>query len=584
MTPPAPDELRPGRKPCGRLIRNATGSHFAQAVAASALVAVTLTGCLGDETTAPVSMPTAAAGAVAGGDLVVGIVAPQSIDPALVATTDVGGMTVVRTMCDSLLARDPATSTLKPAIAESWRVLDGGARIAVRLRADVRFSDGRKLAARDVAASLARVAAPDTVSPVAELLEHVGGYTELRDRKVERDELTGVQVVSARDLEIVLSRRDAQYVDLLATTVGVPVPRDAPDQRGFAERPVCVGPYALAKAWRTGDSTITLERSSSYYGGNTAFTRGGAGWADRITFMLYPTREKAEAAFRRGEVDVAPVANDRLAEARGIAGAGVETAPTGTLEYVGLPFATPPFDDARVRRALSQALDRARIAAVVYRGGRVPATSLFPPNLDDRVVEPDACGDAAPDDGDVDSARATLRASGVQLAGLTVPLYFNDEFHNRALMTEVAAQWQSAFRLRSRLVPMPFDAYLARGTSGTGFDGPFRLAHAAPYLDLGEFLGPLFSTETIGTENLSRFSIGRFDYYLRREARQAISIEDQRDRYANVHRGLCAQVPIVPVVWGTASYLGRPTEVGLASGRLLDRATATPLLREVYVR
>jgi len=548
------------------------------------VVAVATGGCFGGDSADPVAVPSAPPGVTAGGELTVGIVAPLSIDPALVTTTDVGGTIVVRTMCDSLLSHDPDSAVLRPAIAQSWRVLDGGERISLRLRDDVRFSNGDRLSAQDVAASLARVVSPDTVSPVAEVLKHVAGYTELRDRKVERDALGGIQIVSSRDVELVLTRRDAEYVSILATTVGVPVPRTSAEDAGFAERPICVGPYQLADAWQPGDPTITLERSDTYVAGNSAMTRNGLGWADQITFRTYATRQLAEQAYRRGEVDVAPVANDRLAQVATLPSTAVETEPTGALEYLGLPTTTAPFDNPEVRRALSQALDRERIVRVVYAGGRVPATSLLPPTLPDGLVDEDVCPGTAPAGGDLDVARASLRASGVDLAGVTVPLYFNDEFRNRALVTEVAAQWLAAFDLRSRLVALPFDAYLARGIGGTGFDGPFRLAHATPYLGAGDFLGPLFSTEAIGTENLSRFSNPRFDRDLRREARQAIAVEDQRDEYAALTRLLCTQLPVIPVAFGTASYLLRSDVLASAAGRVLDRATATPLLREIYFR
>ncbi len=545
---------------------------------------ITASGCFGGATSDPAPIPSSLPGVAAGGELVVGIVTPVSIDPALVTPTDVGGTTVVRTMCDSLLSLDPAESVLRPSIVESWRVLEGGERIALRLRDDVRFSNGDRLSAQDVAASLARVVSPDTVSPVANQLERILGFTALRERKVERDDLAGIQVVSSRDLELVISPRDAQYVNLLASTLAVPVPRKAADDAAFSARPICAGPYVLTAPWQTGEPTIMLERSSRYFSGNTAVTRGGAGWADRIIFKLYPSREKAEEAFRRGDVDVAPLANDRLAAAAAIPGAAIETRPTGTLEYVGLPTTTAPFDNPDVRRALSQALDRSRIAKTVYVGGRVPATSLLPTNLPDRLVDHGVCAGAAPVDGDREAARRSLAKSGVSLEGVTVPLYFNDEFRNRALMIEVAAQWRSAFGLRTRLVPLPFDSYVGRGTGGTGFDGPFRLAFAAPYLDAGEFFGPLFSTDAIGTDNFSRFSSPRFDRDLRREARQAIAIEDQRAEYAALHQLLCTQLPVIPVVLGTASYIVRSSVVASATGRVVDRATATPLLRELYLR
>ena len=553
------------------------------AVGVSVLAA---SGCLQMQKDLPPRPVAAVAGAEPGGTVTVGITAPTSIDPALVSPADAAGSLVVRTMCDSLMATDPVTGDLRPDIAAGVLLGRGGTILTVRLRRGVRFNDGSALTAADVVAALTRVARPAVASANAAMLHHVFGFQQLQDDEDKAHErLSGLFAVDPRTVQIALTTADSGFVRTLATTVAVPIPRhDARDNGfgAFSRQPVCVGPYRLAAPWRPGDPTITLVRAAGYDGGNPGLTRAGRGWADRIAFRIYPTEAAAYDGYLHGEVDVAqvPAASADTAIAR--LGAATVRGPDATLGYVGLPTTVAPFDDPVVRRALSMSLDRNAIVRDIYHGGRTAAQGLYPPVVGDEIWRADACGGATPLTPDASGARALLGARLASLRRTAWPLYFDDEFANRALVTAAAAQWHHALGLDFHLVPMSFTDYLPKAVQAPGFDGPFRLSYASASASSSDYVGDLLTSASVDSSNATRFVDRVVEQEYAHEASTHLGAA-AAGSWRVIEERFCAQMPLIPVTFNDQVWAWRPT-VGAAGGRQLDRATGLPLLRETYRR
>ena len=97
---------------------------------------------------------------------------PAELDPAL--QSDIASARVSAQLFESLTAIDPSL-TVRPALAESWDILDGGRRIVFHLRPGQTFSDGSPLGAADVVRSWLRVIDPKRPSPLASLMADVEG-------------------------------------------------------------------------------------------------------------------------------------------------------------------------------------------------------------------------------------------------------------------------------------------------------------------------------------------------------------------------------------------------------------------------
>ncbi|MGH2813125.1 MAG: ABC transporter substrate-binding protein [Actinomycetota bacterium] len=547
-----------------------------------AAASLTLAGCAGDE---PQTIKKAARGARPGGNLTVGITPPGSIEPS--NAFEPMGQLVVRTMCDPLIDVDPVTGELKPAIAESWQIHSDGRRITLKLRKDVRFHNGEEVQADDVAFALSRVADREYASAVAELLRPIAGFDEIHgeidtDNEELLERLAGVRPTEEYGLEIGLKEPNADFLRALTHPLASPIPKEEvlEDPDAFERKPVCAGPYRLAEPWDPSKQSIKLERFRDYYGLNLAFTRGGRGYPDTIEFRVDRDPDSALAAQQAGNSDLVRVPAARIAENR--PDPGFFQAPSATLEYLGLPVTTDAFANSAVRVALSQAVNRQALVDAVFAGGRVPATGILPPAAGD-VFREGACAELVPPTGSVDSATALLNEEGIQLGGTTMRLYFNDEFNNRKVVENVAAQWKAALGMNSELVAVGWDEYITRATGQGGFDGPFRMSRAAPYASPDQYLFPLFHSDSIGQENFTRFASPTFDRLLERSARRAETLEDLKVEYRRLEQVACSRMPIVPLTFGSQEYVAS-ARTASAVETFADRTSGQPAIRELYVR
>ena len=111
----------------------------------------------------------------AGGSARIALAAPTDLDPA--ASGDAESAAVIAQLFETLTAIDE-TLQLRPALAESWRVEDGGLRIVVHLRPDLRVQRRLPVAGVRRRPQLAAGDRPAAPSPLATLLLDVRGAAE----------------------------------------------------------------------------------------------------------------------------------------------------------------------------------------------------------------------------------------------------------------------------------------------------------------------------------------------------------------------------------------------------------------------
>ncbi len=274
------------------------------------------------------------------------------------------------------LVRFDSQLRLVPALAERWENPDQRTYV-FHLRRGLRFSDGRPLGARDVAASL--TAARERSWPV-------------------RDYLRAIESVTASDDERVVIRTRFPYQILLTKLQWAFVlPADA-----VAKQPVPVvgsGPYRV-ESWTPGKE-LRLVRNDYYRGPAPAFARA--------RLVVVPDERKRVDMLLRGDADVAtdvPLDAVESLRRRG----DVTVVRRGSLRVLSLNLRpdTPPFDDRRVREAIDLAIDRRQLVDNALSGFSEPATQIVHPS----VVGYDP--EIKPTRVDRDKARALLLEAGVR--------------------------------------------------------------------------------------------------------------------------------------------------------------------------
>ena len=296
-----------------------------------------------------------------------------SLDPWV----DGSSLVATRQVFETLVAIDPLTGAVVPALAASWQLGDDGTSWTFTLRDGVRFHDGSALDAAAVAASFGRG-------------RTTSAYRALFD---EPSAIVGVQAVDPHTVRFDLRAPFGPFLAHLAS----------PQAAIARSSGVGTGPFAASPSALAPDGTLTLRRNDSYW------RRDASGkqlpYLDGL--VLRPVRDAPSrlAELRAGRVEVAldlPIA--QASSARSDPSLVVSPSKDPALASLRIDATTQPFDRAEVRRAVAMAVNRNALAAV-YAGTSRPATQVVPSGslgYDDSVVEfavldPDAARKALAD-------------------------------------------------------------------------------------------------------------------------------------------------------------------------------------------
>ena len=262
----------------------------------------------------------------------------QTLDPAL--SYDGGGNNLVTyAECDSLLAFGDDLS-LQPQIASSWKQRDKLTYVYT-LRQDARFWDGKPVTAADVAFSFNRILDPKLASPLQSVVPTVKGMT-----------VTGKWQVT---LKLKSPDPRARWVAALPTGQIVEKAFVQKAGKAFGTTPaktMCSGPYQPT-SWVKGQ-TIALKLVANYW------DKAHTPQAKTVTFQTIGDPAAMVAALRSGQLDGTFDLDGRNAGTINGGGLTVATAPGNQIDYISPNLLKGPLQDARVRRALSLAIDRER--------------------------------------------------------------------------------------------------------------------------------------------------------------------------------------------------------------------------------
>jgi oligopeptide transport system substrate-binding protein len=300
---------------------------------------------------------------------------PDTLDPH--KATGTWENNIVGDMFLGLMTEDARANPI-PGAAESWQASRDGLTYTFTIR-DHSWSDGTPVTAHDFVYAFRRVADPKTASQYVALLYPIAGMRDAAEGKAPLADI-GVVARDDRTLEIRFLYQVPYLPGLFCHFAAFPVPSHVVEKYGDAwilpEHAVTNGPYVL-KEWRSNDF-IRLEK-------NPLFHAAGEVPIRRIFF--YPTQDAAAAVkrFRGGEFDLI---TDTLPPQQVVwlhqnMRRQMRVAPYMLSQYVQFNLTQKPFDDIRLRRAMSLAIDREILCAKVMRGGEAPSYSLVPPGMPD---------------------------------------------------------------------------------------------------------------------------------------------------------------------------------------------------------
>ena len=297
---------------------------------------------------------------------------PETLDPALITGQPEGR--IANALFEGLTSFDASGHPI-PGVAERWEISPDRRVYTFHLRPDAAWSNGERVTANDFLRSWRRVLDPATGSEYASQLYHVRNGRAFNEGKLRDFSQVGVRVLDPATLEVTLENPTPYFLDLCAFTTLLPVPlatvERAPDDWTKPGKLVSNGAYTLAE-WRVNDR-IRLVRNPHYW--NRAHVAMGS--VDILPIS------KANAAFNvyaAGQADLVMdkglVPNQLLDELK--KRPDFHAAPFLGTYFLRFNCTRPPFNDARVRRAVALVIDKKLLVDKITRAGEPPATSFTP--------------------------------------------------------------------------------------------------------------------------------------------------------------------------------------------------------------
>jgi ABC-type transport system substrate-binding protein len=298
---------------------------------------------------------------------------PATLDPAL--ASDIYSLFLVRQLFSGLLAYDDNLNVVPDIAAGMPSRSADGKTYTFALRRGVQFPDGQEVTAADFKYSFERATDPKLAGAQSPGALPAGVYFDdivgVKDKLAGKaTSLQGVQAPDPYTLVLTTETPQAGFLAKLASGPDFVVQKSNVESGAdWTEHPKGTGPFTLEK-W-THRYEIVLAAKDNYLGGRPRL--------DRVNVWMGSTAMQGVQQYQAGGLDLAAVSADEVGQIsdRNSASWGELQGPAGpSLTYLGFNLRQKPFEDPKVREALSKVIDRQSLARAMFTA-RVQQASGF---------------------------------------------------------------------------------------------------------------------------------------------------------------------------------------------------------------
>ncbi len=341
---------------------------------------------------------------------------PRGLDPALV--DDGESSKIIVNIYEGLLKYAKDSTKVEPCLAKSWDVSKDGLTYTFHLQEGVKFQDGTDFDAEAVKYNIDRQLPPKVTEDMSYASFVFGSVKD-------------VKVVDKNTVQINMKEACTPFLNNLAMSLGAPMasPKALKENNNnINEHPCGTGPYTFV-SW-TKSQNVVLVRNDNYWG-TKALTKN-------VIFKFISDNSARVVALNNGEADMIDGIDATVVKQIEGSGNKIYEAPGMNINYMAYNTTKKPLDDAKVRTALSQAVNVPELVKSLYQGYSEPATSVLPTFMEgyDASIK-QASFDAA-------AAKATLAAAG--LTKVHMITYTNPRPYNTANGQALAEAIQGYFK------------------------------------------------------------------------------------------------------------------------------------------
>lgn len=401
---------------------------------------------------------------------------PETLDPGK-ATENVG-INILGNTSEGL-TRVSKEGSPEPGVAEKWDISEDGSEYIFYLRKDAKWSDGKPVTANDFVYSWRRVLNPETAADYAYFLYPVLNAEAANTGEVSVEEI-GIEAVDEYTLKIKLDKPVNYFLSLCTFITTYPVRQDVveadPEGWGLSDNGIISNGPFYVKEWKHNEKVVMVKNPNYWDAENVKL--------DEFTMTLINEESTALAAFESGDIDgsdTVPVAEipRLLAESDEF-----YILPNLSLYYYVFNNSAPPFDNEKVRKAFTLAIDRKAIVETVTMDSSTPASGMLPSGLiyggeefrkagGDYDIKPTA---------QVEEAQKLLAEAGYPNGeGLpTIKVNYNTLERHRKIAEAIQEMWKKNLGVEVELVNQEWKVHLATLEEGNFQVG--RIGWGADYV------------------------------------------------------------------------------------------------------
>ncbi|MBW3695491.1 peptide ABC transporter substrate-binding protein [Vibrio sp. T187] len=441
---------------------------------------------------------------------------PSTLDPSFV-NSGMPGDIIVNDMFEGLVIEN-SQGQIIPGQAISWTISENGKTITFTLRDGIKWSNGAPVIASDFIFSWQRAVSPNTGNNTGHyfVTANILNADEILQGTKPASEL-GIKALDDKTVEIQLEKPTPYFLSLMSIKTFFPLPQSLVTEKGDqwtrAENIISNGAYTLKK-W-VPNEYVEVSRNSQYWDDSKTVI-------NKVTYLGLSSQNAELVRYQAGEIDMTNrVQLEYYNKLKSEDPQQIKAQPLLGSYVYAFNTTQAPFDNLKVRQALSMAVHRDILVDKVTGQGEPEAYNVVPSTIPD-YQSPASEFAALTATQRVEQAKQLLAEAGYnQDNPLRFTLTYNTSENHKKIAIAIASMWKP-LGVQVDLQNMEWKAYVAAKSSGD-----YQLARSWAFGDYPEPSALLEGFTCQHSANESGYCNQEFDKLLK----QASLVSEQSERY-----------------------------------------------------
>ncbi|MFA0655999.1 ABC transporter substrate-binding protein [Vibrio sp. 10N.222.49.C12] len=476
---------------------------------------------------------------------------------------------VIRDLLEGLVNQDGDGNTI-PGVAESWETTDNKT-FTFHLRKDAKWSNGDPVTANDFVYSFQRAVDPATASPYAWYMEYTKmvNAKDIVAGKKDKSEL-GVKALDDYTLEVTLDTAVPYFVMMMGHTTVKPVHKATVEKFGdqWTKPENFVGNGAFVPNQWVVNERLELVRNENYWDNEHTVL-------NTVTFLPIENQVAEMNRFLSGELDFTyEVPNEHFRRLQKEYPEDVNIKGNLCTYYYQFNAQKAPFDDVRVRKAISYAMDRDIVTKAILGQGQKPAYFLTPEITAGFDPVTPEYGQLSQKERIAEAKRLLEEAGYTKSNPLEFNLLYNTSENHKKLAVAIASMWKKELGINAKLENQEWKSYL--DSKDTGNFDVARAGWCGDYNEASSFLTLMVSQNTTAGQH---YKSADYDKIIDK-ALSSTSEEERTKLYIEAEKLLAKDMPIAPVYQYVTTRLVSPQLGGYPEGNAEDKIYS----KDLYIK